>query len=233
MRRSLGAIASKDPLDFCTEADRAVESLVRIRIAEHFAEPVLGEEDGGEPAPCLWVIDPIDGTSNYIQGSPRWCVSLAYVADDRVQLGVIAAPDEHRLFVAEQGKGAFLNDTPIQVSHLRTGAAPLIEAGWSTRRSIAAYSSLIQGLIADRMEFRRHGSGALGMADVAAGLNDGYVELHINAWDVLAGLVLVEQAGGWVSDYLANDGIRVGNPVIACTPELRTRLQAVMKAASA
>ena len=228
IRQDLGTITSKDPLDFCTEGDRAVEAMVRSRVAKQYNEPVLGEEDGGEPAARLWVVDPIDGTSNYIQGSPRWCVSLAYVADGRVQLGVIAAPVEQRLFMAEHGAGAFLNDAPIRVSGLRTGTAPIIEAGWSTRRPIESYSVLIQRLIAGRMEFRRHGSGALGMADVAAGLNDGYVELHINAWDVLAGIVLVQEAGGWVSDYLANDGIRKGNPIIACTPEIGGRLQDAM-----
>jgi myo-inositol-1(or 4)-monophosphatase len=89
------------------------------------------------------------------------------------------------------------------------------------------YNTLLSRLIADNIEFRRLGSGALGMADVAAGLVDGYVELHINAWDVLAGLVLVKEAGGWASDFLVNDGLRLGNPILACTPEIAPRLRAV------
>lgn len=227
MRTDLGTIVSKDPIDFCTDADRAVEALVRQRVEERFGEAVLGEEEGGGPADRLWVIDPIDGTSNYIQGSTRWCVSLAYVANGTVEVGVICAPDEARLFHAERGRGAFLNGKRTRVSGMRSATAPVIEAGWSSRRSIILYTALLERLIGANMEFRRHGSGALGMADVAAGVNDGYVELHINAWDVLAGLVLVQEAGGWTSDYLAGDGLRDGNPIIACTPEIADKLQAV------
>lgn len=228
MRADLGAITTKDPIDFCTEADRAVEALVRRRVHDRFGEPVLGEEEGGEPADRLWVIDPIDGTSNYIQGSPRWCVSLAYVEYNDVELGVIFAPAEDRLFHAERGGGAFLNGKPTRVSGLRTGAAPIVEVGWSSRRPIAQYCALVQRLIADTMEFRRLGSGALGMADVASGINDAYLELHINAWDVLAGIAIVREAGGWTNDYLGNDGLRVGNPIIACTPEIAGRLCTVI-----
>lgn len=227
MRGALGVIVAKDPLDFCTEADRAVEALVRERIAACFNEPVMGEEAGGEPAPRLWVVDPIDGTTNYIQGSARWCVSLAYVVHGQVELGVICAPAEGRLFVAERGAGAWMNDAPIRVSGLRRGTAPVVEVGWSTRRPIADYATLIQKLVGDAIEFRRHGSGALGMADVAAGVNDGYLEVHINAWDVLAGLILVQEAGGWASDYLGGNGLVAGNPILACTPELRERLSAI------
>lgn len=227
MRRSLGAIDTKDPLDFCTDADRAVEALVRDRIAARYGEPVLGEEGGGDPAPRVWVVDPIDGTTNFIQGTPRWCVSIAFVAQGRVELGVICAPAEDRLFVAERGAGVWLNDAPIRVSGLHHGMAPVAEVGWSSRRPIAAYAALIERLIAGGIEFRRHGSGALGMADVAAGLNDAYVELHINPWDVLAGLLLVQEAGGWCNDYLGGDGLANGNPILACTPELRDRLVAI------
>jgi myo-inositol-1(or 4)-monophosphatase len=226
MRASLGVIHAKDPLDFCTDADRAVENLIRERVAREFAEPVLGEEAGGEPAARLWVVDPIDGTTNYFLGSPRWCVSLAFVAAGRVQLGVISAPMEGRLFVAARGAGAWMNGAPMRVSGLQYGTAPVVEVGWSSRRPIAAYADLIQRLVGAGMEFRRHGSGALGMADVAIGVNDAYVELHINAWDVLAGLVLVEEAGGWTTDFLASDGLTRGNPIVACTPELRDRLVA-------
>lgn len=227
MRGALGGIVAKDPLDFCTEADRSVEALVRDRIAARFAEPVMGEEAGGEPAPRVWVVDPIDGTTNYIQGSTRWCISLAYVAHGQVELGTICAPAEDRLFVAARGSGAWLNGAPIRVSGLRRGTAPVVEVGWSTRRPIADYAALIQKLVGNAMEFRRHGSGALGMADVAAGVNDAYLESHINAWDVLAGLILVQEAGGWTSDYLGGNGLVAGNPIVACTPELRDRLSAI------
>jgi myo-inositol-1(or 4)-monophosphatase len=231
LRRSLGVLEAKHPMDYATEADHAVEALIRKRIGERFGDPVIGEEDGGAPADLVWVVDPIDGTVNYIHGSPRWCVSIALVASGDIVSGVINAPDEGRLFTARQGHGAFLNGAPCQVSKLRHGASPVVELGWSPRRPIASYGILIRELIADGIEFRRLGSGALGVADTAAGLNDGYMEMHINAWDVLAGLVLVREAGGWICDFLAGDGLVTGNPVIVCTPEITARVCAAMQVA--
>lgn len=224
LRHSLGLPDSKQPMDFVTEADHAVESLIRQRIEHEFGDPVIGEEQGGATADLVWVVDPIDGTMNYIHGSPRWCVSIALVADGHIQSGVIHAPGENRLFTAQNKMGAFLNGTKIQTSGLRHGASPVVEVGWSPRHPIADYAALIQNLIADRIEFRRLGSGALGVADTACGLNDGYIELHINAWDVLAGIVLVREALGHTNDFLANNGLTNGNPIIACTPELAAQI---------
>jgi myo-inositol-1(or 4)-monophosphatase len=229
LRRSLGALEAKDPMDFATKADHAVEALIRQRIGDRFGDPVIGEEDGGTPADLVWVVDPIDGTVNYIHASPRWCVSIALVEGGDVASGVINAPDENRLFAARRGFGALLNGAPARVSHLRHGASPVVELGWSSRRPIGAYGNLIERLIADGIEFRRLGSGALGVADTAVGLNDGYIELHINAWDVLAGIILVREAGGWTSDFLAGNGLVAGNPVIVCTPEITSRVLAAVE----
>jgi myo-inositol-1(or 4)-monophosphatase len=224
MREALGALEAKKPMDYATEADHAVEALIRKRIGDRFGDPVIGEEDGGAPADLVWVVDPIDGTVNYIHGAPRWCVSIALVAAGEIEIGVINAPDERRLFSARRGHGALLNGAPMHVSNLRHGASPVVELGWSPRRPIERYGALIQRLIGDGIEFRRLGSGALGVADTAAGLNDGYVELHINAWDVLAGMVLVREAGGWTNDFLASDGLVNGNLIAVCTPEISSRL---------
>lgn len=226
LRRTLGALEAKDPMDYATEADHAVEALIRKRIGERFGDPVIGEEDGGAPADLVWVVDPIDGTVNYIHGTTRWCVSIALIADGDIESGVINAPDEGRLFTARRLGGAFLNGSPMRVSNLRHGASPVVEIGWSSRRPIERYGALIRRLIGDGIEFRRLGSGALGVADTAAGLNDGYLELHINAWDVLAGMILVREAGGWTNDFLAGNGLVNGNPIIVCTPEIAERVRA-------
>ena len=227
-RANLGALEAKDPMDYATKADHAVEALIRARIADRFGDAVIGEEDGGAPAPLVWVVDPIDGTTNYIHGTPRWCVSIGLLVDGEPEIGVIDAPAEGRLFAARRGHGAFVNGAPIRVSELCHGASPVVETGWSPRRPFPAYTALIGRLIAEGIEFRRLGSGALGMADAACGRNDGYLEMHINAWDVLAGIVLVREAGGWVNAFLAGDGLMRGNPILACTPEVRTRLTAAM-----
>lgn len=224
MQSGLGPADAKSPIDFCTEADRAVERLIRERVTERFADSMIGEEDGGEASDSVWVVDPIDGTTGYIHGTPRWCVSLGYMRAGIIELGVIYAPVDDRLFTARRGQGAFLNGRRIQVSHLRHQAVPVVETGWSERRPFAAYCALLTRLNAGRIEFRRHGSGALGLAEVAAGLNDAYVELHINAWDCLAGILLVQEAGGHVNDFLADDGLVEGNLIFACTPELVERI---------
>jgi myo-inositol-1(or 4)-monophosphatase len=228
LRRSLHGLEAKCPMDYATHADHAVEALIRQRIDQRFGDPVIGEEAGGTPADLVWVVDPIDGTVNYIHGSPRWCVSIALVEGGDIASGVIHAPVEGRLFSARRGNGALLNGSPAHVSELRHGASPMVEVGWSPRRPIGSHGALLQRLIADGIEFRRLGSGALGVADTAAGLNDGYMELHINAWDVLAGIIMVREAGGWVSDFLAGDGLVTGNPITACTPEISHRLTEAM-----
>ena len=228
IRRDLGALEAKDPMDYATRADHAVEDLIRQLVADRFGDAVIGEEGGGAPAPIVWVVDPIDGTTNFIHGTPRWCVSIALLVDGEPEIGVILAPGEGRLFAARRGHGALLNGTPIQVSHTRHGASPVVETGWSPRRPFITYAALLDRLLADGIEFRRLGSGALGMADTACGLNDGYMELHSNAWDVLAGMVLVREAGGWINDFLDNDGLTRGNPIVACTPEITSRITAAL-----
>jgi myo-inositol-1(or 4)-monophosphatase len=228
MWHGLGPAEAKSPIDFCTEADRAVERLVRERLSARFGDAVIGEEDGGEPADNTWVVDPIDGTTNYIHGDGRWCVSLALVSRNQIELGVIHAPASGRLFVAQRGQGASLNGRKISVSHMAHGTAPLVEFGWSDRRSLAAYCDVLLRLGAEGIEFRRHGSGALALTDVALGLCDGYVELHINAWDALAGILLVQEAGGRTNDFLADGGLTRGNLLVASTPELHDQLHRIV-----
>ena len=229
-RRSRTTLQAKAPMDYATQADHDVEALIRRRIADRFGDAVIGEEAGGAPADLVWVVDPIDGTVNYIHGTARWCISIGLLLAGQPEIGVIHAPDRDRLFSGRRGHGAFLNGAPISVSHLRHGASPVVETGWSARVRLAGYVNLITRLVNDGIEFRRHGSGALGLADVACGQNDGYLEAHINSWDVLAGLVLVREAGGWINPYLDDDGLIRGNQIVACTPEISDRLMLAMGA---
>jgi myo-inositol-1(or 4)-monophosphatase len=230
MRNSLPPADAKSAIDFCTEADREVEKLIRGGVAERFGDSFIGEEFGGESGEAVWVVDPIDGTSSYIHGTPRWCVSIAFVLNGVIEIGVIYAPVSDEFFVARRGQGATLNERPIRVSGLGHGAAPVVEAGWSERRPMEMYLELLRQLTAAAYEFRRIGSGALGLADVACGRCDGYFELHINAWDCLAGLLLVTEAGGWTNDFLAGDGLSSGNLLIACTPEIAPTLTGIARA---
>jgi myo-inositol-1(or 4)-monophosphatase len=223
------AVESKSALDFATEADRAVERLVIERLGKRFGDGVLGEEYGAqqEAVDRLWVVDPVDGTFNFMHGLPVWCVSLAFMLAGEIEIGIIYNPDGNEMFTARRGRGAFLDGAPIKVSAGRH-AAPLVEVGHSNRVALARYLGLVGGVFGAGCEFRRLGSGALGLASVAAGRTDGYLELHINSWDVLAGMLLVREAGGWTNDFLAGDGLRGGNPIVACTPELRGTLAGLL-----
>jgi myo-inositol-1(or 4)-monophosphatase len=233
MWSALGPADAKTPIDFCTEADRAVERLIRDRVTAEFGDAVIGEEYGGAAADNVWVVDPIDGTAGYIHGNGRWCISIAYVQAGQIESGVIYAPVSDRLYAARRGGGAFMNGRRMSVSHLAHGAAPVVEVGWSERRPLNDFCDVLHGLTRMGFEFRRHGSGALGLANVADGANDGYVELHINAWDALAGILLVQEAGGVVNEFLADDGLTQGNVLLAATPEIFCRIKEMVSAVQA
>jgi myo-inositol-1(or 4)-monophosphatase len=179
----------------------------------------LGEEGGGEwVGDRVWVVDPIDGTANFLRGIGHFCVSVGFLADGAVQLGAILNPSTDELFFARRGRGATLNGAPMRVASTDRIEQASVEVGWSSRMPAADYLSLCARVLESGAAFRRVGSGALGIAYVADGRQDAYVELHINAWDCLAGLLLVEEAGGRVNDFLAGDGLRSGNPILVAAP---------------
>jgi myo-inositol-1(or 4)-monophosphatase len=217
----------KGKQDYITEADGQVERMIIARLKARFpGDAFLGEEGGAEgTSEALWVIDPIDGTANFAHGIPHFCVSIAFMAGSELALGAIAAPMYGELYRARLGRGAFLNERAMRVTDADTKQA-VVELGWSSRRPVRAYTSLVERVLATGATFLRAGSGALGLAYVAAGRTHGYCELHINSWDTLAGLLMVREAGGWTNDFLGSDGLRRGNAVLACAPGLRDALVA-------
>jgi myo-inositol-1(or 4)-monophosphatase len=215
----------KGKQDYITEADGQVERLIIERLQARFPQDAfLGEEGGASgEGDALWVIDPIDGTANFAHRIPHFCVSIAFLCAGELALGAIAAPMYGELYRARVGKGAFLNDRAMRVADANIKQA-VVELGWSSRRPTRAYTSLIERVLATGATFLRAGSGALGLAYVADGRTHGYCELHINSWDTLAGLLLVREAGGWTNDFLAGEGLRRGNAVLACAPGLKDAL---------
>src|SRR5688500_9874979 len=213
--------------DFITAADGEVERLIIARLKERVPrDAFLGEEGGATgTGDAIWVIDPIDGTANFAHRIPHFCVSIAFMSAGELALGAIAAPMYNELYRARLGKGAFLNDRVMRVADANIKQA-VVELGWSSRRPTRAYTSLIERVLATGATFLRAGSGALGLAYVADGRTHGYCELHINSWDTLAGLLMVREAGGWTNDFLAGDGLRRGNAVLACAPGLKEALVA-------
>jgi myo-inositol-1(or 4)-monophosphatase len=172
----------------------------------------------------VWLIDPIDGTANYARGIPHYCVSIGYLERRIPTVGVIYDPSHDWLYSAARGEGASCNGARLAVSAVAELESATVECGWSTRRSTAEYIALVARVMEAGCAMRRVGSGALGLADVAAGRSEAYCEMHINAWDCAAGILLVREAGGHTNDFFAGDGLAKGNPVIATNDALCAKL---------
>lgn len=226
-------LPAKGRHDEVTAMDREVERVLREAIARAFPDDaVLGEEHGASDnvlrAGHVWVIDPIDGTSNYARGIAHYCVSIGVMHGGQPVLGALHDPSHDRLYWAARGQGAWLEEggqrRRLAVSPIDQIGGATVECGWSLRRPQAAYLALFERMLTAGCAVRRAGSGALGLADVAAGRTEGYVELHINSWDCCAGLLLVQEAGGRINDFFAGDGLLKGNPILATNAALAAPL---------
>lgn len=219
----------KGPQDYLTATDGEVEKLVRERLLSAFpGDTFLGEEDGGQVSDCTWVVDPIDGTSNFARGIPYFCVSIAFVLKGVASIGVIYQPMSDELFAAAKGMGATLNGEPMKVSTTASLDRSLIEVGRAARQPQADYLAMLEKVMNAGMMIRGAGSGSLALANVASGRVDGLYEIHMYSWDALAGVVLVEEAGGRVNDFLAGDGLLKGNTIFAAAPGIAGELAAVV-----
>ena len=220
------AATQKSAQDWLTEADGAVEAMIAERIGALFPEDgFMGEETGRTRSGALrWVVDPIDGTSNYARGRNRWCVSLGLLQDDQPVAGILAAPALGETFAALQGAGATLNGQPIRVSSMTDPARAMVEVGWSPKVSRQDFVATVDRVMALGAMPRSGGSGAMALADVAAGRLDGYIELYINLWDVAAALSILSEAGAMVSPFLRNGGLERGIPILAAAPGVAAAL---------
>jgi len=223
----------KGKQDVVTEADRAVEALLVKGLHHVFPDDAfLGEESGfhGNPglAQALWVIDPIDGTSNFARGIDLWCISIGLVVEGQVLLGIVYRPTRKEWYTAVRGKGAFLNNRPLNVSKTEDVSQARINLGCSFRVPTTLYTDAITLLFNAGAENARLASGTLGLVFVAAGRYDGYWEAHINAWDVAAALCIVSEAGGVCNNFFYNNGLYKGNPVLAANPSLYPKLSSLL-----
>jgi myo-inositol-1(or 4)-monophosphatase len=219
----------KGPQDYLTATDGEVEKLVRGRLLQAFpGDTFLGEEDGGQVSDHTWVVDPIDGTSNFARGIAHFCVSIAFVLKGAASIGVIYQPISDELFAAARGLGATLNGEPMYVSKATRLDQSLVDVGRASRQPQAAYLAMLDKVMATGAAIRGAGSGALAIANVAAGRIDACFEAHMYSWDCLAGIVLMEEAGGRVNDFLAGDGLLKGNAILASTPGIAEELSALL-----
>ena len=216
-------IDRKGAQDLVSEADRECEALIVAGLSSAFPEDgLLGEEGASQRlgAEAIWVIDPIDGTHNFLTGVPFWCISIGLVVGTESVLGLIYHPAEDELFAARKGGGAFVNGVPMKVSGETDITRARLCLGFSYRQPIPPFARAVEALLTAGVEHCRLGSGALGLAYTAAGRFDGYWEGHLNSWDAAAGLCLVSEAGGYVNDFLAGDGLMKGKEMLALTPAL-------------
>ena len=211
------AIAKKGPIDLVTAADLEVERDFRALIQSRFPlHEVLGEEGGAAPAPAparstqhpapstfRWIIDPVDGTTNFAHGLALFCVSIALEIDGRVEIGVVYDPIGEELFVAERGQGARLNGVPMRVSSEAALLDTVLVTGfpYTVRERRQRQVEVFEAFLAAARAVRRLGSAALDLSYVAAGRFDGFWEEQLHIWDIAAGVLLVEEAGGRVTRY--------------------------------
>lgn len=227
-------IKSKGTQDLVSNADLEVETFVRARITAQFPDDgIVGEEHGNVASKSgwTWVIDPIDGTANFVRGIPQWCVILACVHDDKTKIGVIFEPTTNEMFWGADGQGASLNDTKISVATTDGLNDGSVGVGMNGRTATHMASDLIADLSERGGIFFRNASGGLMLAYVAAGRLIGYTEPHMNAWDCLAGQLLIQEAGGRIETQSADDMLANGGRVIASAPEIFDELLSMSQTA--
>ncbi len=220
-------VSAKGPKDFVSEVDREAErQIVETLLAAYPDHAILAEEGTAKGANAtaenLWIIDPLDGTTNFLHGFPQYCVSIALSHKGQVTQAVIYDPCRNDLFTATRGRGAYLNDHRIRVSRRAHLRECLIGTGFPFRDGsfLDTYLRMMKTMIESTAGLRRPGAAALDLAYVAAGFYDGFWEVGLNPWDVAAGSLLVQEAGGLIGDLSGNGDYLHGGQVIAANPKI-------------
>lgn len=235
--KKLGFKGTVDPV---TEVDTATEALVVSRLHAAFpGHDILGEESGGstwDVAGPVWLVDPIDGTNNFAHGFPHFCISLGLIVAGVLQIGVVYDPLRDEMFAARAGGGATLNDTPIRVTQVARLADAFLATGFAYTRRIAADNNVqrLDHFLRRSQGVRRAGSAALDMAYVACGRFDGYWESGLHPWDLAAGLLLIQEAGGRISDYAGGtERLFSGEEVLTSNSLIHDEMLRVMREGAA
>jgi myo-inositol-1(or 4)-monophosphatase len=216
--------------DWVSRADRESETAIVSFIREHFPNDAILGEEGGISAEGTsgrtWIIDPLDGTSNYLQHFPVWSVSIGLKTGNEITAGVVHEPLRDLFFTAERGAGAFRNGARMHVSNQETIEAAFLATGFPFRAQqfVAVYSKIFQEVISIAKGVRRAGSAAIDLAYTAAGIFDGFFELHLSPWDVAAGSLLVTEAGGVFSDFSGGDRWLERGNIIGAPPGVHADL---------
>ena len=217
-------IDQKGKNDYASEVDRMAEreiiNIIRAAFPDH---AILAEESGKHKGnDFVWVIDPLDGTTNFLHGFPQYAVSIALKHKGRLEVGVVYDPLRDELFTARRGGGVMLNNRRLRVTNQTSLKGALIGTGFpfKTDKHLDAYLGMFRALTTDCAGIRRAGAAALDLAYVAAGRLDGFWEIGVMEWDVAAGILLIKEAGGVVTDFSFNDKYLESGNVIAGSPKM-------------
>ncbi len=230
-------VSRKGPADFVTMADKRCEQVLRDELSH--ARPDWGmllEEAGeiaGDPDKPRWVVDPLDGTTNFLHGLPHFAISIAVEDKGEIIAGLVYQPLTDESFWAEKGKGAWLQNKRLRVSARRDLADALVATGmpFKGHGNFAEWDSIASAVTPEVAGVRRFGSAALDLAWVAAGRFDGFWETDLNSWDVAAGIVLVREAGGYVTDFRGRSVTTGGKQILAANDQLHSKLHKLVAGA--
>jgi myo-inositol-1(or 4)-monophosphatase len=230
-------VETKAANDFVTEVDRAAEAaIIEVLLDAYPGHGILAEESGqaagNADSEYQWIIDPHDGTTNFIHGFPQYAISIALAREGVVEQAVVYDPVRNELFTASKGRGAYLNERRIRVSRRTKLADSLLATGFPFREldNIDAYLGMFRELCQKTAGIRRPGAASLDLAYVASGRVDGFWEMGLSIWDIAAGALLVQEAGGLVSDLSGeSDYLNTGN-IIAATPKVFVQMLPIIQA---
>jgi myo-inositol-1(or 4)-monophosphatase len=218
--------------ELVSEVDRACEAAIVREIRRFYPDHAFLCEESGQSGSgeSVWIVDPLDGTSNFLHGIPHFAVSIAYQLKGRVEHGVVYDPIRDELFTATRGSGAVLNQKRIRVSGRKVldGAILATAFPFRERQLLPRYSRVFQAVLTRVEDFRRAGTASLDLAWTAAGRLDGYFEVGVKPWDVAAGALLVREAGGVVLDFDGNDAVEHAGSIIAAPYKVMTPLRQVI-----
>ncbi|HYC05472.1 MAG TPA: inositol monophosphatase family protein [Azospirillaceae bacterium] len=228
-------VSRKGPADFVSAADRKAEATVKAELQK--ARPAYGflMEEGGRIAGAdkshRWIVDPLDGTTNFLHGVPHFAISIALEREGEIVAGVVYSPVNDEMFWAEKGGGAFMNDVRLRVSARRNLAEALIATGipFKGHGDVAAYLPQLQAIMDEVAGIRRFGSAALDLAWTAAGRYDGFFETGLQPWDVAAGVLMVTEAGGFATEIGGGRNPASGASVLAANSHLHLPLGTLLR----
>ncbi|WP_133406619.1 inositol-1-monophosphatase [Parashewanella tropica] len=228
-------VTAKGLNDFVTNVDKEAEAAITYQIRKSYPDhTIVGEEGGedrGKDKDYMWIVDPLDGTNNFVRGIPHFAVSIALQIKGKTEIAVVFDPVRNELFSAVKGQGAKLNDYRLRVTDAKGLSGTILATAFpfKARQHTETYMNIITEVFNECNDIRRAGSAALDLAYVAAGRVDGYFEIGLKPWDIAAGDLICREAGGTVTDFTGGHNYLVSGNIVAGAPKVTTGLVKLMR----